>query len=102
MVEKLRAFPAGIICALVLLLPGVAHAATVTLAWDANAEPVTGYIVYWGTQPGQYTQSRDVGKTTTATITPTTVNATYYFVVKAYNSAGMSVASGQVGAWYGA
>ena len=43
----------------------------------------------------------DVGKITTATMTPPTSNRVYYFVVKAYNSSGMSAPSGEVAAWVG-
>ena len=75
---------------MVLLWAGVANAATLTLAWNASAEPVSGYVLYWGTASGQYTQSMDVGKITTATMTPPTSNRVYYFVVKAYNSSGMT------------
>jgi hypothetical protein len=100
--EKLRFVRTGTLVAAMLLWGGAAHAATtLTLAWDPSPEPVTGYVVYWGTQSGIFTQSMDVGKTTTATITPTIPNVSYFFVVKAYNAAGMSGPSSQVGAWYG-
>ena len=43
---------------------GIAHADTLTLAWDRNPEPeVNGYIVYIGNAPGVYTQQIDVGNT---------------------------------------
>lgn len=77
------------IAAFVLLGATAANAATLTLAWDANPEPVSGYILYWGTQPGQYTQSLDVGKTTSRTLTGLANSTPYYFVVRAYNSARM-------------
>ena len=39
-----------------LVLAASANAATLTLAWDANAETdVTGYFVVYGTAPGTYT-----------------------------------------------
>jgi len=88
-------------CALIVLGTGTAAAATVTLAWDASPDPVAGYIVYWGTQSGQYTQSINVGNTANATITTSTPNRVYYFVVKAYNSSGLGDASGEIAAWYG-
>ena len=89
--------------ALLLSSAGVAQAATITLAWDANPPgTVTGYRLYWGTVSGQYTQSIDVGNTTTAIMTPTTPNRIYYFVVRAYNSSGTSNPSGEIAAWYGA
>ena len=86
----------------VILSASVAQAATtLSLAWNASAEPVTGYALYRGTTSGQYTQSADVGKNVTATVTPTTINRVYYFVVKAYNSSGMSAPSTEVAAWLG-
>jgi hypothetical protein len=89
------------VTAFVLFGATAANAATLLLAWDANPEPVSGYILYWGTQPGQYTQSLNVGKTTQATVTTSVANATVYFVVKAYNSNGLSAPSPQVAAWIG-
>lgn len=36
-----------------LLLPGMAHAMDVTLAWDANTEPdLAGYNIYWSEATG--------------------------------------------------
>jgi len=68
----------------------VANAATVTLAWDPSAGPdVAGYAVYWGTQSGVYTTSLDVGNQTQQLITGLADGTTYYFVVRAYNSAAM-------------
>ncbi len=39
------------------------EASPVTVAWDANSEP-DGYVVYYGTAPGVYTVSVDVGNQT--------------------------------------
>ena len=45
---------------------GVAHADTLTLAWDRNSEPeVNGYVVYIGNAPGAYSQQIDVGNAAT-------------------------------------
>ncbi|MEK7698959.1 MAG: RHS repeat-associated core domain-containing protein, partial [Planctomycetota bacterium] len=63
------------------LIPGDKQ---LTVGWNANAGLVDGYKVYWGTSSGQYTNSTDVGKTTTYTITGLTNGTTYYIAVKAY------------------
>jgi len=55
-----------------------------TVSWNANQEPVDGYKVYWGTESRNYTQSVDVGKTTSYTITGLTNGISYYIAVKAY------------------
>ena len=61
-----------------------------TLAWDPSSDPnVAGYRLYFGNQPGVYTQSVDVGKVGAYQINGLTNGAPYYFVVKAYNSAGI-------------
>src|SRR5882672_3534436 len=69
----------GSVAAFVLLGATGAQAATLTLAWDANPEPISGYILYWGSQSGQYTQSLDVGKATTRTLSGLASNTSYYF-----------------------
>ena len=73
-----------------LLIPAAlpaAEAATVTLQWDANSEPeLAGYKIYWGTVSGNYTSSKDVGKTTTATLTGLDEGKTYYIAATAYDS----------------
>src|SRR5262245_17471764 len=70
---------------LVLLLIFTAsslEAATAT--WDPNSEPdLAGYILSWGTQPGQYTTIVDVGKVTSYQVSLSP--GRYYFVVQAYN-----------------
>lgn len=55
-----------------------------TVSWNANQEPVDGYKVYWGTESGNYTNSADVGKTLTYTITGLTNGVPYYIAIKAY------------------
>ncbi len=63
------------------LIPGDKQ---LTVSWNANAEPVDGYKVHWGTESKNYTNSVDVGDTTTYTITGLTNGTTYYVAVKAY------------------
>ena len=49
-----------------------AFSGTVSLAWDPVADTdLAGYRVYYGTAPGNYTQSVDVGNVTSTT-TPIT------------------------------
>lgn len=92
----------GAVVGFLSLCAGSVDAATpIALVWDRSPDPVTGYLVMWGTQSGQYTQSLNVGNTTTTSILPTTANRVYYFAVKAYNSSGTSAPSPEVAAWYG-
>ena len=48
--------------AVLLGIPVLAAAESVTIAWDANPEQdLAGYKVHIGTKPGTYTQTIDVG-----------------------------------------
>jgi putative Ig domain-containing protein/fibronectin type III domain protein/Big-like domain-containing protein len=67
-----------------------AYADSITLMWDANTDPVTGYAVYVGS-------SRvDVGNTTSYTLTSAVAGQQYCFAVAAYNAAGEGAKSGQL------
>lgn len=69
-----------------LLAPVAAQAGRVSLAWDPSPDAfVVGYIVYYGTVPGTYSASIDVGNTTTHTLQGLTNGVTFYFVVHAYS-----------------
>ena len=70
-----------------LMIPPRAHAAQVTLAWDA-APSVTGYTVYYGSTSGEYEGSVDVGAQTTATLVDLDEGKTYFFAVVSYDDAG--------------
>src|SRR5690242_17490548 len=94
--EKLSAVRLGGMVGLAMLCGTTAQAASLTLAWDPSPDPVSGYVVYWGTQSGVYTQSLDVGKTTTRQISGLGANTPYYFTVRAYNAAGLSSPSVEV------
>lgn len=76
----------------------VAAASSVTLKWNANPakENVTGYSLYYGTEPGYYTFSVDVGQVTTKTIAGLTPGQDYYFALKAYNGPFPSPISAEV------
>ncbi len=84
----LAAFPAG--------------AGTVSLTWDPVSDTdLAGYRVYYGTSPGSYPQSLDVGNVIQATVPSLTDCTTWYFAVKAYDAAGNLSASysNEVSGW---
>jgi hypothetical protein len=69
-----------------LAWPGPVDAAAVSLAWNPNGEPdLAGYKVYVGTLPGIYTQTFDVLRVTTYTVSNLAGGQTYYFAVTAYD-----------------
>jgi hypothetical protein len=73
-------------CSAVFLLFSVnAIAADVTLAWDANAEPVAGYRVHYGEVTNVYTTKLDAAKVTQFKVDGLTEGKTYYIAVTAYN-----------------
>lgn len=80
-----------------LLLPGVtigiATAADVALAWDANTEPdVAGYRIYYGALPGERDQMVDAGNVTTIIVAGLVEGQTYSFHATCYNTAGLESA----------
>jgi hypothetical protein len=82
----------GIVCSMILyaMAGNGAHAASVTLGWDASpSADVSGYAVYQGTASGTYTQRLDVGAQTSVTIADLVESVTYYFAVTAYTVAGV-------------
>ncbi|HRR02577.1 MAG TPA: fibronectin type III domain-containing protein, partial [Treponemataceae bacterium] len=64
----------------------------VTLSWPASIDHDTsGYLVYWGTRPGEYLGSGsplDAGKNLSARIENLENGVLYYFSVAAYDAAG--------------
>jgi Fibronectin type III domain len=61
----------------------------VTLAWDPSGGPaLAGYRLYSGTASGVYTQTIEVGNTTSALVSNLTAGTTYYFTVTAYDTSG--------------
>ena len=63
-----------------------AQTTTVTAAWDRNTDTATaGYLVYYGTAPGNYQWSYDAGNQVSAALTLTPGSA-YYVAVRAYNT----------------
>jgi len=62
---------------------------SVTVSWEASSDPqVTGYQIWYGTEPGNYSTSMALGSSTSATITGLSAGVTYYFVITAYDAAG--------------
>lgn len=72
----------------------------VSLAWNANPEPnVSGYMVHYGPESGNFDSTMDVGSVTQATVVNLPDDVTYYFVVTAYSNGGAeSAPSNQVSA----
>ncbi len=62
------------------------HAAQVTLAWDANSDPVAGYRLYYGHASGNYQSNVDAGSTTTHTWSGLADGQTYHFAATAYDA----------------
>ena len=79
---------AGLISLLLAASLSLARAVqSVILAWDASpSSDVAGYKVYYGTTSGSASQSLDVGKVTTATVSNLAEATTYFFSVVAYNT----------------
>ncbi len=76
------------LAAIFLLFPAFALAAHLDLAWDPNSEPdLAGYIVYYGTSPGDYTDWIDVGNVTSVRIKGLRGNMEYFVAVTAYDRA---------------
>jgi hypothetical protein len=66
-----------------------APAADVKLAWNANPEPnIAGYRLLYGTQSGQLGTVVETGNVTTHTLSGLDEGRTYYFALRAVNTAG--------------
>jgi hypothetical protein len=78
---------------LVLLAIGLADlrcALAVNLAWDPSPDTnVTGYVIYYGTNSGNYQTQIDVGNKTTTSLSNLSPGMTYYFVVTAHTADGV-------------
>lgn len=73
---------------LILLVPRSTLAASLTVAWDPVAE-AAGFVVYYGTNSGDYTGSVDAGNATQKQIDTLANGTFYYFAVAAYDSSGV-------------
>jgi hypothetical protein len=75
------------------------RAAGVDLAWEAptSGGAVTGYKVYWKAAGGSYSDANSMSATgIKCTVSGLDETKQYYFIVKAYNDAGMGPASNEV------
>ena len=71
---------------LLIGLPSVAIADSVSISWDRNLEEdLAGYKVYFGMLPGAYTETIDVGYVTTYTVSDLVPGETYFFALTAYD-----------------
>jgi hypothetical protein len=91
----------SLLCFSLLLVPVLSYASDASFTWTANAEPVTGYKLYYkigtdstppydGTGITEGASPIDIGKVTTTTVTGLSPNETYQFTLVAYNDAGDS------------
>jgi hypothetical protein len=78
------------VAALASAVPAAADIVTAT--WATNPEPdIAGYRLSYGTAPAQYTTTIDVGNVTSQQVT-LNPGARYFFVVRAYNTIGLTSA----------
>ncbi len=57
---------------------------SISITWSRNTEPdLLGYRLHFGTRPGAYTASRDVGDVATYTLTGLSTDTTYYIALTA-------------------
>jgi hypothetical protein len=75
---------AGLLCA-----PLAALAGGLTLVWDASTSTVSGYRIYYGTNPSSLTSIVDVGNQTSYAVNGLSNGVTYHFVVRAYTAQGV-------------
>ncbi len=110
MIDKLLVYPKIYLASLIrlaiiltiCLIASNLYAGTIEIEWDAPLEgEVTGYKVYYGISSGDYQWVKDVGATTSTTLTDLENCVTYYWAVKAYNTEGeeSAVFSNEVSGW---
>jgi hypothetical protein len=75
--------------------PLPATAASLTLQWNQGTGSTSGYLLSYGTSPGTYNTTVDVGQQTRYVISGLTSGTRYYFSVKAYNPQGVSPPSNE-------
>ena len=84
-----RLFSVTITVFLAICFARVSNAADLTLQWDPPSDSTaTGYILYYGTGAGSYTQQVDVGNNSVTTVNGLSNGTTYYFAVRAYDASG--------------
>jgi len=62
---------------------------SVRFRWLPVPDLISGYRIRYGNASGAYNQVLDAGNTTNAVVSNLVAGATYYFVLTAYNSAGL-------------
>jgi hypothetical protein len=74
-----------------VLAPAAAPTVGAVATWAANppADLVTGYRLSYGTVSGQHPTTIDAGNVLTLTVTGLQPSTTYYFVLVAYDAAGL-------------
>jgi Divergent InlB B-repeat domain/Fibronectin type III domain len=79
------------IASLLIVSPSLCDAAqSASLSWDASSNPnVAGYKLRYGTTSGNPSQTIDIGKTTTATVSNLNDGTTYYFTATCYTAEGV-------------
>jgi hypothetical protein len=66
---------------------------SLTLAWNRSASAqIAGYRMYFGTGSQVYTNTLDIGNSTTATVTGLLPGTSYFFAVTAYDAVGLESA----------
>jgi len=84
---------AGLMAACLCFVQPERAAQHISLAWNASTDPnVAGYALYYGTNSGNYTVRIDTGSNSMMVVNQLSNDTTYYFVVTAYNSAGIESA----------
>lgn len=98
MVKKISIFIFGLF--LLVVMSSFVHAAAIDLVWDPPEDggEVEGYIVYASTTKGDYSDPAavEIVQETYATVSWLDTSQSYYFIVKAYNCAGIGEASNEV------
>src|SRR5438093_1047847 len=69
--------------------PSPAVAGSIPLKWDPVVAPnIAGYRIYYGTAPGSYSRSINVGNTTSGVLVGLSDCTRYYIAVKSYSPSG--------------
>jgi hypothetical protein len=76
-----------VVLAFLIFFPAPCNAATLRVSWNANTETdLGGYLIYYGTESGNYIACYDVGKITSYGITGVQSGTTSYIAVAAYDT----------------
>ena len=76
-----------IILAFLTFFPAPSNSATLRVSWNANTDTdLAGYLIYYGTESGNYSACYDVGKITSYGITGVQSGTTIYIAMAAYDT----------------